>query len=198
MLKSTVTSPLGTPTHTYTNLTQKLLQQTLSYNPNTGELIWKIRPMSWFNHPLSYRSYHKRWAGKPALTADNGEGYRSGTLLGKKVKAHRIIWIMLYGDLPPEGYEIDHINGVRSDNRLDNLRCVLKEDNGKNQRLHTRNQTGVSGVSWYKPNKKWLVRINQNKKTKSLGYFNSFEEACRVRKQAEVDNNYHKNHGVNA
>ena len=186
---------MGTLTQMCIKIDPETLRKTLDYNPVSGSLIWKNRDRSWFKSNASYTRYHKLSAGKPALTADNGEGYLTGTLLGNRVKAHQVIWLMVYGESPPKGYEIDHINGIRSDNRLENLRCVKKEDNAKNQSLSERNQTGVLGVSFYKPNKKWLARINALKKTKFLGYFDSFEEACKARKDAEIKYNYHENHG---
>ncbi len=178
-----------------TKLTQQILNETLSYDPVTGLLAWKPRDRSLFRSNASYIQYHKRFVDKPALTADNGEGYLCGTVLGCRAKAHQVIWVMVHGKLPEKGFQIDHINGVRSDNRLENLRAVSKHDNGKNQRLPTRNTTGAIGVSWYKPTKKWLVRINVNKKTVCGGYFSSFEDACAARTLLEVQNNYHENHG---
>lgn len=190
-----VTFSLETLMQKYTDLTKDVLDQTLIYCPSSGQLTWRPRSRDWFKSNASYVRYNKLSANTPALTANNGEGYKTGTLLGARVKAHQVIWVMLHGSLPEKGKEIDHINGDRSDNRLENLRCVDKSDNSKNQKLCSRNQTGVSGVSWYKPTKKWLVRINVAKKTKCLGYFDDFKEACEVRAQAEKENNYHKNHG---
>lgn len=179
----------------FTELTQQVLNDTLFYNPLTGKLVWKPRDRSLFRSDVSHKQYHKRFVGKPALTADNGEGYLTGTVLGHRVKAHQVIWVMTYGQLPEKGYEIDHINGVRSDNRLENLRAVSKHTNGKNQRLQSRNTTGVAGVSWYKPTKKWLVRINIDKETVCGGYFTSFQEACEIRAMLALQNGYHQNHG---
>jgi hypothetical protein len=179
----------------FTDLGQETILKLLRYDEATGKLFWLPRGRGWFSHDASYSSFVTRFANKEALTADNGEGYRTGTLLTYRVKAHQVIWYMLHGKLPDEGFEIDHINGNKSDNRLINLRCVKKEDNAKNLRRSHRNQTGVLGVSLYKPSGKWLARINADKKTKCLGYFESFEDACKARLEAELENNYHKNHG---
>lgn len=91
-------------------------------------------------------------------------------------KAHRIIYIMHYGDIP-DGLVIDHINRIPSDNRIENLRLVTIQENGFN--------TSTKGYCWNKVNKKWLVYIMNNKKKIYLGYYNTEEEAKIVRKQAE-------------
>lgn len=112
---------------------------------------------------------------------------------GKLLKAHRVIWEIFNGEIP-HGMNIDHINGVRSDNRIENLRLVTKEGNAKNRRLSTRNVTGLHGV---KKNLLGIFEATISHKGKQiyLGKFRDFFEACCIRKSAEVIYGYHENHG---
>jgi len=87
---------------------------------------------------------------------------------GKRYQEHRLIWVYHYGDIP-NGLEIDHINRVPDDNRIENLRLVTPDENKFN--------TNAKGYNWNKRNKKWQARIKINKKSKSLGHFNNEEDA---------------------
>jgi len=108
---------------------------------------------------------------------------------------HRIIWVMVTGKDIPEGYEIDHINHVRDDNRIDNLRMVTVQENRRNQRLTARNTSGCIGVSKYTPRNMWQAQIKVNGKNMHLGFYDEFDDAVSVRKEAEKKYNFHKNHG---
>src|SRR5699024_11445694 len=68
------------------------------------------------------------------------------------------IWEMHHGKIP-EGMEIDHINGIRDDNRIDNLRLVTSRTNDTNRAKSKANTSGVVGVCWDKRKGLWLVRI---------------------------------------
>lgn len=132
--------------------TQEHLHECFVYDASTGKLFWKERPLHHFqNSPersakwkQSYTS--SRFAGKEALTADNGMGHKGGMFDGTKVYAHRVIWKMEYGAEPKT---IDHINGNPSDNRLSNLRSVTHQENLRNTKLSKKNKTGVKGVSFH-------------------------------------------------
>lgn len=99
-------------------------------------------------------------------------------------------WLYVYNEMP---IQIDHINGDRTDNRLVNLRNVTQNENAKNTKLHKRNTSGVTGV--YKTKTSWIARICINSKDTLVGTYQTKEEAVRARKQAEIDHDYHKNHG---
>lgn len=107
--------------------------------------------------------------------------------MGKSMPAHRIIWEMVYGECPDV---IDHINGDKHDNRLVNLRNVDRAENMRNRKLNKRNKSGINGVSTRKDGK-WLVVI----RTKYIGLFDNFFEACCARKSAEYKAGFHENHG---
>ncbi|WPJ68550.1 hypothetical protein OMDBNIEC_00064 [Salmonella phage STP-SP5] len=148
---------------------------------NDGKLYWKIspNPRILIGDPSGY------------LRSD---GYLAIEYNGKVYKAHRIVWEMFNGPIP-EGMEIDHIWHDRQDNRIENLRLVLKHDNSKNRSMNVNNTSGVTGVCWDKRSAKWLAQITVKGRTIHLGYFNDFELAVKARKQAEVEHKFHRNHG---
>jgi hypothetical protein len=111
-------------------------------------------------------------------------------------QAHRLVWEMFNGPVP-DGLYIDHINGIRSDNRIENLRVVDKATNAKNRRLQHNNKTGIQGVKSCQ-GEKFEVAISSEGRRIYLGKFKDFFEACCVRKSAEVKHNYHQNHGRTA
>lgn len=78
----------------------------------------------------------------------NKDGYIRVMLDGKGYLAHRIIWEMHNGQIP-NGMQIDHINHIRNDNRIENLRLVSNQDNQKNTKRSGNNKSGVTGVCWY-------------------------------------------------
>lgn len=122
-------------------------------------------------------------------------GYVKVGYCGKLFNAHRIIWEMIYGKIP-DGLEIDHINGSRSDNRIENLRLVSREENTHNRKIQFNNKTGLHGVKFVKNRKlPFEVLISTNGKRIYLGAFSDFFEACCTRKSAELSFNYHENHG---
>lgn len=112
------------------------------------------------------------------------EGYMWVRINGKNKFAHRVIWELNYGPIP-QGMQIDHINGIRDDNRLVNLRICTKAENGRNVKRKRNNVSGYIGVRFKKENKKWVANIKQNGKQVHLGYFGSAEEAYRARVEAE-------------
>lgn len=132
-------------------------------------------------------------AGQEAGYLKKDTGYRELTVRGKRTYAHRVIYEMLVGEIP-EGYEIDHINGDRSDNRIENLRCVTKRDNvrASSKRPRKNNRTGVPGV-YYNSSPRmrgYVARIGVNGKKVELGYRKDFFEAVCLRKAAEIRYGY--------
>jgi hypothetical protein len=123
----------------------------------------------------SAKKFNSIFAGKEAFTADNGKGYRTGQVLGKSLKAHRVIWAIAHGQWPAE--EIDHVNGVRSDNRLVNLREATSSENGWNTSSYSNNTSGFKGVSWDRKNHKWVANIRHLGKQWRIGSFSSALEA---------------------
>lgn len=102
----------------------------------------------------------------------------SGYLLigvdGKSYRYHRLIWIWVYGDIP-DGFQIDHINGIRNDNRICNLRLATNQENSQNIKVKSYSSTGLIGVK--KMREKFQARIRINGITTHIGTFNTPEEA---------------------
>lgn len=163
----------------------------------TGKLYWLPRTPDMFTDG-KYQAervcslWNRKLAGKEAFTA-NLNGYRQGEIFGRHSKAHRVLWLLYTGKWPSA--DIDHINGIRSDNRIENLRVVSRAENLKNQRLRTNNTSGVTGVSWDKRSGKWHAHIQVNVRRKHIGYFTKISDAIAARKAAEVEYGFHANHG---
>ena len=126
---------------------------------------------------------------------EKGNGYISIGIFGRKYLAHRIVWIMHNGDIPPN-MEVDHINHNRADNRIENLRLVTRLENNMNKSVQINNSSGVTGVTFCKQTGKWRAQIQINGKNVSLGRYESIHEAETARKTAQKDFSFHKNHGV--
>lgn len=118
-------------------------------------------------------------------------GYYLVQMFGKKYKAHHLAWLYEYGELPST--QIDHINGNRADNRIDNLRVVSNQENSKNSKKFNNNTSGYTGVSKFK--NKWRAYITVNGKQKHLGVFDSILDAVAKRQEANILYGYHINHG---
>lgn len=117
----------------------EFLRECFSYDPGTGKLRWRRRPVSHFPTLDSAKSWNAQYAGRLALTTDY-EGHARGEVRidGQRTRlyAHRVIFKLMTGRDPVE--QIDHINGVGSDNRWANLREASGLDNARNRRDPTR------------------------------------------------------------
>jgi hypothetical protein len=169
------------------------ISKLLKYEPETGKLFWLPRPLEMFQGrqpggpSAGATNWNNRYAGKEV--ASYTKGYIIARIQQKHYAAHRLAWLLHYGEWPRN--HIDHINGCRDDNRIENLRDVTNSENHKNTRIYKHNATGHAGVHWYNKEKKWRARIG----SKLLGCFRSFEEAIAARQQAEKEYGYHQNHG---
>ncbi len=175
-----------------------VLHDLLEYNQETGFLVWKVRDCSLFQ-PNTKTAKHQaaiwnaRYAGKAALTA-KVHGYAAGKVFDVQVKAHRVIWAMKTGEWP-DG-EIDHINGVRGDNRWCNLRHVQRSINARNAHKSSLNTSGINGVSWHKPTSRWRAYLRVDYRQVHIGYFDNIEDASAARRAAEMDKGFTKRHGL--
>lgn len=130
-----------------------------------------------------------------AVGAIRDNGYIQVGYNRKLYLAHRIVWEKHNGPIP-EGMMVDHINHIRDDNRIENLRLVNCKDNTRNTSIRSDNNTGHHGVCWCNRRLKWYARINIDGKNKFLGYFITKAMAIEARKQAEKLYGFHENHGV--
>ncbi len=139
------------------------LEQQISYNPETGEF-----------HRLVARPHAP--IGSRADAKLDTHGYRMVRVGGKEYRAHRLAWFMTHGAWPPA--DLDHINHIRSDNRLSNLREATRSENLGNSRMASNNTSGFKGVHLHKASGRWQAYITFNYKRQSLGYFNSPQAAA--------------------
>ena len=110
------------------------------------------------------------------LGCSNGFGYLRITVMGQSVYAHRLAWFYVHGKWPKD--QIDHINGIKSDNRIANLRDVVSIENAQNKHGAQKNSKSLTmGVSWHKRSKKWQVHVCVYRERKYLGLFNDIKEA---------------------
>lgn len=103
-------------------------------------------------------------------------GYRNIKIKNKLYYEHRIIWCMLYGQWPNK---IDHINGIRDDNRIQNLRNVTNKQNSQNLKVSIRNKSGsrIPGVYYNKGIEKYIVLLAKDYKRYYGGLFDTLYEA---------------------
>lgn len=179
-------------------LTFDVVSKLLRYEPETGKLFWRTRDLSFFKagkQPAehSFRKWNTRYAETEAFTSKDRDGYLIGDIFNKTYRSHRVVWLLATGEWPCD--QLDHINGVKTDNRLANLREVDNLTNGKNQRLSLRNTSGAVGVRWSKRHEKWIANIKASGRNIYIGLFEDFEEAVAARKSAEAYYGFHKNHG---
>ena len=154
-----------------------------TYDRETGVLYWRIRDRNTIRR--------KYVAGSIKGTND---GYRRVGIKGKIYQEHRIIMMLCFGHIP-ENAEIDHINHVRDDNRLVNLRFVTMSENMRNKSVSSKSTTGVTGVYFYKRLQKYIARIRVNREFIHLGVFETLEEAAAARAEANVKYKFNNNHG---
>lgn len=164
----------------------------INYNHITGEFSRKPRSVNDFNSERTYKMWVKRFANESPCRL-NDKGYLRIFFNGKDYFAHRVAWFLYYGVWPVN--QIDHINQIKTDNRIDNLREVSNEENCKNQTLRKTNKSGRIGVYFDNQHKKWRASIRFNNKTVHLGLSKNIEEIINLRKDAEIKYGYHKNHG---
>ena len=122
--------------------------------------------------------------GKEAGSLNN-DGYVRIQIKNVRYVAHRLIFFIHYGYFPRV---LDHINGIKSDNRIENLRPANHCKNGMNQRLHVTNTSGYKNV--FRQNNKWCVRLKINSKNTWFGGYDDIELAELV--AIEARNKYHK------
>lgn len=138
-------------------LTQARLHERLTYNEETGELIWRV-------------ARGGAVVGKAAGCL-GPLGYINLSVDGKSYGAHRIVWMYVHGYLPSA--IIDHKNGNKSDNRITNLREATISQNRMNCRTHSNNSSGLKGVRFDKIKKRWEARITIERKQVRIGRFKS-------------------------
>ena len=117
----------------------------------------------------------------------NKHGYIAMKFKKQTFFAHRIIWCLLNGDL--KGMDVDHINNVRDDNRIENLRLLTRSQNNENLKTaKSNNKTKLLGASLKKGTNKYVAQIKHNNKVMHLGLFDTAEKAheAYINKKREI------------
>lgn len=144
-------------------LTQERLKQLLSYDEATGVFTWRVT---------------RTGSATSGSVAGRGSdrGYIQIMVDGRRIYAHRLAWLYVHGNFPPE--EIDHINRQKDDNRIANLRPATVAQNQKNRSVNSNNASGRKGIYWYKRDNKWMAQARLNGKRHYLGVFHTAEAAA--------------------
>jgi hypothetical protein len=160
-------------------LTQKRLLELFHYEPETGFLYAK--------------EPRRRCRPGNRIGTPNSHGYLQARVFFTTYPIHRLIWVMHHGPIP-SGYFIDHVDRNKTNNRIDNLRCVTNQDNQRNTKKRCVNRSGFNGVRQYKG--KWRAHIKLNQRGIHLGTFSTLEDAIAARKAAEQKLGFHPSHGL--
>jgi hypothetical protein len=152
-------------------LTQKELKRQLYYDPKTG--IFKRRVSN--NNKVKIGD----------ITGSLRLGYVRIKINYIDYAAHRLVWLYVYGYFPEN--DIDHIDGVRDNNILENLRHVTASCNMQNKTIDRRNTSGFPGISWAKRHKMWSAYMKIRGKTYFIGYYKDKLDAALARYTAEVN-----------
>jgi hypothetical protein len=154
-------------------LTAEYVRSILDYNPDTGIFTWRPRPLDHFKSEIDWKSWNTQHANE--MAGSNKKGYSQIQINKNKLLSHRLAWFYFYGEWPTSG--LDHINGIKNDNRICNLRLATDSQNSHNVGVKTNNKSGFKGVSFSREKNKWRAAIALKGKTFFLGYYKTPEEA---------------------
>ncbi len=144
------------------DLTQGRLKEVLHYDPETGFFTWRIKA--------------GRCSAGAMANSLNAAGYIQISIDGGRHYGHRLAILYVTGIWPSE--QVDHINGIKGDNRWVNLRQVSPSENNHNiGRLPRHNTSGFLGVHFHKAMGRYLASITVNNKQCVIGYYGTPELA---------------------
>ena len=145
------------------------LREWISYNPATGDFTW-------------IKTSGKGRVGSLAGTP-HPKGYVAISVRRRQFLAHRLAWMFTHNEFP--AVQIDHRNGIKTDNRIENLRLATNAQNHANRGAQCNSTSGVKGVYWFKPQGKWKAQIQVMGKSITIGYFDCKSDAVAARLRAE-------------
>jgi hypothetical protein len=159
------------------SITPEYLRQMLEYDPDTGVLTWLPRTSEMFGEyggEQSAKWFNENMAGKPAGSGSGG--YVRIQINGLTFAAARVAWALYHGEWPVG--EIDHINCVKFDNRIANLRVASRAENSRNKCVRSKNKLGVKGVHFDARKKRYVVQLKLLGKTIYRKRFRTIDEAA--------------------
>lgn len=139
-----------------------VIRDALSYDPSTGLFTWRVSPC-------------KNVKAGDAAGFSRAGGYVGIQIGGKTYYAHRLAWLYVHGRWPT--HQLDHINRIRGDNRIANLRECTNTENQQNRNVSRANVSGFTGVSWNRAARKWVAQIRAHGRKQYLGLFPTSEAA---------------------
>jgi hypothetical protein len=157
-------------------MSPEMLRALLRYEPDTGKLYWRERPIDMFRSAAMAGAWNTKFAGKEAFTSKDTPGYHKGRIFKQFYLAHRVIWAMQTGAWPER--QVDHINLDRTDNRWANLRAATQAENQRNTSSREGSSSKYLGVSWRKDRNKWKACIRHNGRLRGLGTFGCEADAA--------------------
>lgn len=158
---------------------EALIKMHISYDRETG-IFTCIKP------------YGRNGLGR-RVGYERPDGYRTIGIAYQVFQEHHLAWWLVTGEWPVD--QIDHINGLRADNRFENLREATALENNRNKIRMRNNSSGVNGVCFHRRDGNWRAYIMTLDGNRHLGYFPTFDEAVLARRAAEIEYGYHVNHG---
>lgn len=158
-------------------LTIEFVRACFSYDPKTGDIRWKVKPSGRKQQDI----------GDFAGGASGSAGYIRVQVFGRMFQAHRLAWALHYGEWP--GALIDHINGIKTDNSISNLRLASHTQNMRNAASHSSSTSGFKGVDYMKARNCWRARISTPEGDKHIGTFPTNAAAARAYDEAAIQ--YH-------
>ena len=159
-------------------LTAERLRELLAYDASTGIFTWR-------------KSKGAARAGNTAGTP-HSRGYWTITIDGNGHLAHRLAWLYVHGKWPERA--LDHINRLRRDCRIANLREVSGSQNAQNKSQQSNNTSGYRGVTWHKQLRRWVAQITIHRKHRHIGLFDTAEAASAAYQAAAKTMHTHRPH----
>ena len=157
------------------HLDPSVVRQLIRYDADGGKLYWIKRSIEEFTSKRACSVWNARYADTLAINTLSPDGYLVGRLYDRPMRAHRVAWAIYYGSWPED--QIDHINGIRVDNRISNLRSATRAQNQYNKAKKANSTNSLKGVRWHKRDKRWVARIGHGGKSTHLGTYESELEA---------------------
>lgn len=157
---------------TKSDLTADDLRSLVSYDPDTGRFVW-------------LKAAARRVKVGDVVGSRHHKGYLRARVATREYLQHRLAWLYVYGEWPRN--ELDHINGVKDDNRIANLREATTAQNQHNLAKPKNNTSGYIGVTWNARKNAWQAQIGAAGKRKHLGYYAATEDAYKAYLAAKAE-----------